>query len=284
MVYYTHGRQLNKMPNCDFRITVITSTYNCAEALTKTAESIRCQSYKNIQWIITDGASTDATLSVIKQNSDIVSHWVSEPDKGIYDAWNKACRHISGDWIIFIGAGDLFIDKDTVKRVAQSLVQLDPSTKIAYGDVYLINKDHKIIGRYGKLKQKWECNRLAVPAHQGVFQRADCFTCESPFDESYKIAADSKFLILHTVKAPPFYIGYAVALMDSEGISSSEEHQVKVRAEIQRINIETGVMPPFWHTMKVSFLVQSKNIFKRILPQNIFIFILNLKRRLFGMR
>uniref|UniRef100_UPI0018EAE01E glycosyltransferase n=1 Tax=Aquitalea sp. ASV11 TaxID=2795103 RepID=UPI0018EAE01E len=124
MVYYTHGRPLNKMPNCNVRITVITSTYNCAEALTKTAESIRCQSYKNIQWIIADGASTDATLSVIKQNSDIVSHWESEPDNGIYDAWNKACRHINGDWVIFIGAGDLFIDKDTVKRVAQTLVQL----------------------------------------------------------------------------------------------------------------------------------------------------------------
>lgn len=268
----------------DVRITVITSTYNCADSLIKTATSIRNQSYKNIQWIVADGASTDNTLNIILSNSDIISYWSSEPDSGIYDAWNKACVHIDGDWVIFMGAGDLFISDDTVKTIANSLVLLDSDTMLAYGDVYLIDDQRNTIGQYGKLKKKWECNRLAVPAHQGVFQRHQCFKLENPFDATYKIAADSKFLILHSLNSPPIYIGIPVALMDSKGISSDERHKIKARAEIRRINEELDIHPPLSHTFKVLFFEKSKTICKLLLPKKIFSLIIDIKRSLWGLR
>jgi cellulose synthase/poly-beta-1,6-N-acetylglucosamine synthase-like glycosyltransferase len=89
-------------------ITIITSTYNAAEYLPRTIKSVREQTYTNIEWIIVDGNSKDNTVELIRQNEDVIDYWVSEPDSGIYDAWNKGVSLANGDWIAFLGAGDSY--------------------------------------------------------------------------------------------------------------------------------------------------------------------------------
>ena len=89
-------------------ITIITATFNAAELLPRTFKSIREQSYDNIEWIIVDGASTDKTVELIKQNEDMVDYWISERDKGIADAWNKGLLIASGEAILILNAGDTY--------------------------------------------------------------------------------------------------------------------------------------------------------------------------------
>ena len=82
-------------------ITIITATYNAAQYLPRTIKSIREQTYENIEWIIIDGNSTDETIELIQQNEDVIDYWMSEPDAGIYDAWNKGISLARGEWIAF---------------------------------------------------------------------------------------------------------------------------------------------------------------------------------------
>ena len=159
-------------PDC-IRITIITSTWNCAVALAATAESIRNQSHRALQWIVADGASTDGTADWVRKNGDVVSHWFSEPDTGIFDAWNKACRFIDGDWVLFLGAGDLLANAETLARFAAELAQTPPEIVVAYGNVVQIVAGEETY-RYGQVNlEHWELYRPALPAHQGVFHRAD---------------------------------------------------------------------------------------------------------------
>ena len=111
-------------------ITIVTSTFNCAEDLELTAQSVRNQKYENIQWIVADGESTDGTADVINSNLDVVTNWFSEKDRGIYDAWNKASRFIVNDWVIFLGAGDVFDSSTSLAKFWDAIQVIGFNTKI----------------------------------------------------------------------------------------------------------------------------------------------------------
>lgn len=88
-------------------ISIITICYNAASDLEKTIKSVAAQKFKDFEYIVIDGQSKDSTLDIIKRNEDVISKWVSEPDKGIYDAMNKGIRMAEGDWLIMMNAGDV---------------------------------------------------------------------------------------------------------------------------------------------------------------------------------
>ena len=229
------------------RVTIITSTYNCAEALAKTAVSIREQSYRNIQWIVADGASIDGTVEAIKANQDIVSQWFSEPDRGIYDAWNKACRLIDGDWILFLGAGDLLASSDILEKIAEHSLTLDSSVVVIYGNVVLMKPDGtpRYLSRK-PLLDYFEFGRPALPHHQGVFQNRQLFSCDESFDASYRIAGDSKFLLLASKKGGFVHLDINVGMMAAGGISNNYKNIFVARSEIARLCCDLGVSVPKW--------------------------------------
>lgn len=266
------------------RITIITSTFNCAEALKTTAASLREQTYKNIQWIVADGASRDGTVDVIKANQDIVTDWFSEPDSGIYDAWNKACKLINGDWVFFLGAGDLFFEKNTLSKCAPILKNAPSDCKILYGDVHLIDKLGKKIGTYGKITKKWECNRPALPPHQGTFQKKSLFIDHPAFDSQLKIAADSKFLLRALKRTSLQHMNIVIAKMDAQGISSDPRNTLAALAEIKQICQSEKIKPPLNHTIKFYFLFLTKIILSKYLPKNIINLTIRLKRYIIGIR
>lgn len=112
-------------------ITIITVVYNSISLIEDTIKSVLSQSYKNIEYIIVDGGSTDGTVDIIKNYKKNISKWISEPDKGIYDAMNKAIDLASGDWISFLNAGDTFHSEHVVQQIATHMS--DPLS-IVYGD------------------------------------------------------------------------------------------------------------------------------------------------------
>jgi glycosyltransferase involved in cell wall biosynthesis len=235
--------------------TIITSTLNCRDALIKTIDSIRGQSCRSVQWIIADGGSTDGTVNLIRSNADVVDDWFSGPDQGIYDAWNKACRLIRGEWVLFLGAGDTLAAAGTLAQVQQAVGRLPPSALIAYGNVVQCVAG-EIAYRFGEVDLAgWELYRPALPPHQGTFHRATLLHGQRPFDTSYRVVGDGKLLLQVIRPELTHYLGIDVADMEPGGIGSHPASCIKVMKEFLRLEKDIGYRIPFWR--RSWFIVRS---------------------------
>lgn len=232
-------------------ITVITSTLNCVGALAATARSIRSQTHPHVQWIIADGGSTDGTVDAIRNLQSPPVDWFSEPDTGIYDAWNKACRRTRGRWVLFLGAGDTLAAPDTLARVAAAFQSMPEDIVFAYGNVIQSSKD-QVLYRYGEVTLgTWQLARPTLPAHQGVFHRADVLGGIAPFDISYKVVADSKLLIQAMRPEVTRYLAMDIADMQAGGVSSHPASALKVMREFLRLEADLGYRIPPLHRLSL---------------------------------
>ncbi|MFX0124907.1 MAG: glycosyltransferase family 2 protein [Candidatus Hodarchaeota archaeon] len=160
-------------------VSIITAVRNDEEHLERSIQSVINQSYDNIEYIIIDGASTDGTVDIIKKYEDFIDYWVSEPDRGVYDAMNKGVRCASGDWLYFLGCDDILLNNLTY--IASNFKDRDT---IYYGDVYL-PKLHKMYdGRFSAYKLM-----VRNICHQSIFYPKRIFEKYS-YDQKYKIWAD----------------------------------------------------------------------------------------------
>lgn len=125
------------------KITVVTVCYNAAETIEKTILSVVGQTYNNIEYLIIDGGSKDDTLAIIKKYESNISKWISEPDKGIYDAMNKAIKMATGEWINFMNAGDCFATNDVLEKIFND--EIPNNVKFLYSDNYYIDPDGRKI-------------------------------------------------------------------------------------------------------------------------------------------
>lgn len=119
------------------KITVVTVCFNAESVLEQTMQSVLNQTYKNVEYLIIDGGSKDGTLDIIKKYSDKVK-WISEPDKGIYDAMNKGVKMASGEWINFMNAGDRFASNDVLEKIFAK--EYPEEVKFLYSDNYYVNE------------------------------------------------------------------------------------------------------------------------------------------------
>ena len=231
------------------RITIITSTLNCASSLARTAASIRDQAHRELQWIVADGASSDGTIEVIRRNTDIISHWFSEADKGIYDAWNKACRLIDGQWVLFLGGGDTLVAPDSLSRAAARLPGLS-GTLLAYAGVVLVDATDRPIQFEREVDlARWHQGRPCLPCHQGVFHHSSLLRKPEPFDTSFRICADAKLMLNAVEMATPVYLGFDVAKMVAGGVSTSTAGWMTMARENRRICTELGLRSPMFHRL-----------------------------------
>jgi glycosyltransferase involved in cell wall biosynthesis len=160
-------------------ISVITVVFNAENSVEKTIQSVVAQDYGHIEYIIIDGGSTDNTVAIIKQYADKIAFWISEPDKGIYDAMNKGIDKAKGDWIYFLGAGDVMLN-----AVGKISSQLKKSSTVYYGDVYRLDLLRLYDGRFSPFK-------LAVRniCHQAIFYPTAALK-KYKFNTKYKMQAD----------------------------------------------------------------------------------------------
>ena len=196
-------------------ITVVTVCYNSAKEIRKTIESVINQSYKNIEYIIVDGGSTDGTNKIIDEYRNKISKYISEPDRGVYDAMNKAIDLATGEWVNFMNSGDCFANNDVINNMFANN-KYSENIKIVYGDT---------IHAYpqGFLYQSCKpMNNDRPMTHQSVFARIESLQ-KYHFDLSYKIVADENFY--HQVENEGGEILYkpiAVSIYESYyGLSSS---------------------------------------------------------------
>ena len=195
------------------RVTIITVVFNDAAHLQRTIDSIASQTYKNIEHIIIDGRSTDGTLEIIKRCTSI-DYWLSEGDRGIYDAMNKGVCCSTGEWINFMNSGDVFFNEIVVEDVF-----LNCESRVAdliYGDVEVDYGGFKKLRRAGvvaSLKQGMQFS------HQSLFAKRSVLL-ELGFDLSYRTAADYNFIVSSWVKQYRFErLELVVSSISAGGVS-----------------------------------------------------------------
>lgn len=210
-------------------VTVITVTYNAERLLRNTLESVKEQQYIPLEVIVVDGGSSDNTLKIVYDYNSIINKMVSEPDKGIYDAMNKGVRMASGDWIIFLNAGDTFASNSILDKIFT--LQQD-GYGIIYGDVI----------KNGKIKKAPPSIHLyhrMLFCHQSSLTRR-ILLLECPFDINYRFSADFKFFMIQCLKRTRFrYINMPVSNFDTTGIS----HSKRSKGLLDNMKIVREIMP-----------------------------------------
>ncbi len=224
--------------------TVVTVIFNGAQDVERTILSVINQSYDDVEYIIIDGGSTDGTLDILRKYEYAIDYWISEPDKGIYDAFNKACRLITGQWTIFLGAGDVFHDTEILAKIYKTVQRVGMDTEIIYGKVSLTNDRNipiKTLNRpWDQMFNRWRGGRPMLPHHQGIFHRKTILSYEEPFDTNYRIAADSKLVYKSIKRVDPVFAGVIVATVPLGGLSTEPKYFLTMANEILRINHEFG--------------------------------------------
>lgn len=221
------------------KFSIITINLNNATGLAETISTVVNQTYKNFEYIIIDGASTDGSIDVIKEYENSITYWVSEKDTGIYNAMNKgivASRQLSDipdKYLLFLNSGDRFYANDVLEKIA---VQ---NEDIVIGKI--IRDDFKMpFGIYAKEITMRNVMHRGFP-HQATFFSLKLFN-DGLYDESYKIVADWKLFAQKMVFENVSYanLDVIVSVFDTGGISTSQ-HDVLV-AEVRRAYTE--LMPP----------------------------------------
>ena len=175
------------------KISIITVCYNIERAIERTILSVINQNYNHYEYIIIDGGSSDKTTDIIKKYSDRISYWVSEKDNGIYNAMNKGIKKASGDYLIFMNAGDSFHDNKVLSNIFSSEQNADIISGIA-----LTGKNEK---KWKPIKEKDLCLMFFYTSglcHQATFIKKDLFK-NCLYDENLKIVSDSKFFIQNII-------------------------------------------------------------------------------------
>ncbi len=208
------------------KISIITITYNSAATLQRALESVQGQTYPDIEHIIVDGASTDSTVDIIKAYAanrssahPLTVKWLSEKDRGIYDALNKGIRMATGDAIGFLHSDDVFFAADSVAHIAAAFEATQAD--IVYGDLQYCN-GNRVVRRWKSndfnpcsLKYGW------MPPHPTVYVRREVYEQVGPYDDWFRISADYDMMLrLFGAGYKSHYIPEVIVSMETGGASN----------------------------------------------------------------
>lgn len=224
------------------KFSVIIATYNAQKTLEEALLSVLNQTHKDTEILVIDGGSTDGTLSILHRYAPRLAYWVSQPDRGVYDAWNTALPHVTGDWVYFLGADDTLFPQ-AFEHFAQhvSAYQNEESSlqpqdhRIVYGKVHVVEP----LVRRKEVNRPWEqlqdnFFRFGNIHHQGVFHHRSLFQLYGPFDLSFRFAADYEMMLRSICQIPPLFFDILVANAYVGGMSSQRKNAWHIVLEYRR--------------------------------------------------
>lgn len=244
------------------RFSIITVTLNSATTLRETLESVRRQSWKNVELIVVDGASTDGTLDIVHEYDDVVSRLISEPDNGLYDAMNKGVRAARGDIVYFLNSDDRLCDKNVLHDVARAFV-MRPETDFLYGNVIYLSPTGERLRRF-----EWITRRKLVfgdLCHQATFARRDLFNRLGAFDLGYPTNADFDWILrVFRSGAVLQYLDRNIAYFRTGGLHTrnpASQHR-------ERLAVKHKYVSPLTHVLG-NWMLRAELKLRRLLGNNV---------------
>jgi len=228
------------------KVSIITVCLNSEKFLEDTIRSVREQTYKNIEYIVIDGGSTDRTTELIKRYKEDIDYWISEPDKGIYDAFNKGVTASTGEIIGFLNSQDYYLNSNVIQKVVNVFIN-NQEAKIIYGKTYYVPIDSsEIVGVMGEEFTEEKMRKRNIMPHQSVFAKRKVFERFGLFQSNYKFVMDYEYLLRATKVYPPFFLDEGLAVMRLGGIS--DINKFAVCTELFKAQIANGV--PFISSLR----------------------------------
>ena len=219
------------------KISVVTVCFNASHLIEATVRSVVGQTYADVEYIVIDGNSTDGTTDIIRRYEDRITYWVSENDKGIYDAMNKGIAAATGDYIIFMNAGDRFADENVLSEVAPQL-----------GNHTVVSGRWNRCYADGRVKpagpKRLTALKVEMPiCHQATFVRLP-YHKENPFDVSFRLSADYDFFYKAWRRNETFYYldNVIVDFLEAEG-ASTDNITTSVMEREKSWRGEKGLLP-----------------------------------------
>ena len=248
-------------------VSIITVVYNGADTIAEAIESVLGQTYPHIEYIIIDGASTDGTQAIVARYGERISQFVSEPDRGLYDAMNKGIRRATGAVIGILNADDLYRHTEVISQMV-ALLEQDKADAV-YGDLVYAQRDVP-----DKVTRYWEAGmykpgaflRGWMPPHPTFFVRASIYHRYGYFTTSLRSAADYELMLrfIHKHQIRVAYLHQVVVVMRLGGVSNSSLFN-RLRANREdRIAWQINAMKPAWFTLWLKPLRKIGQFWQRI--------------------
>ena len=218
--------------------TIITATYNSEKVIMECIKSVAGQTFTNYEHLIIDGNSSDGTVELVKSVNDEKIKFISEPDQGVYDAWNKGLNLTSGTWILFLGSDDILYP-NALEKYAELVgsSNFPKDVEFVSSRIHLVNSVGEIYRTYGKPYKWTEFRRSVKIAHTGSLHKRSLFEKYGRFNIAYKICGDYEFLLRVGPSLKAKYIDFVAVAMSDGGISNNRK---KVFKEHYRAVTEVG--------------------------------------------
>lgn len=236
---------MHKHPTPKF--SIITVTYNAEAVLEDTIQSVIAQTYHHVEYIIVDGASKDSTPAIINRYKEQITTVVSEPDKGLYDAMNKAMKLATGDYLCFLNAGDSFHKDDTLRQMVRSITgTILPD--VLYGETALVNNKRHFL-RMRRLAPPevltWKSFKKGMlVCHQAFFAKA---SLAEPYDLQYRFSADFDWCIRVMKKARTLHNTHLTVIDYLEEGMTTQNHKASLKERFRIMTRHYGLMSTVAH-------------------------------------
>lgn len=231
----------------DKLISVVTVVYNRAAEIDETIQSVSRQTFKDVEYIIIDGGSSDGTVDIIKRNEKAITRWISEPDKGIYDAMNKGLAMAKGTWVYFLNCGDAFYNERVLETIATPLSKT--KFTVLAGKVFTTGSGGgSLLPRDERMKNN--SARMLFSSsfcHQAMFVRREAYVTAGGFNREFRTFAD--FDVIHRIiqETNGFErTDIVIARYDLSGISNNWQYTLRHFRESEKLFETHGEGSGIW--------------------------------------
>lgn len=248
------------------KVSIITVTYNSAETIEQTIQSVMSQDYPNIEYLIVDGGSNDTTLEIVNTYANKISKIISEKDEGLYDALNKGIAMASGDIIGFIHSDDFYTDAGVIQRYVDAFVKT--GCDAVYSDLYYVDKNNT-----DKIIRTWKSGTYTkssflfgwMPPHPTFFVKKEIYQKYGVFNTTFKSAADYELMLrlIFKNKIKLAYLPYFTVKMRVGGKSNLSLKNRLFANHEDRKAWQINGLKPYFFTLYLKPLRKLSQFFKR---------------------